>query len=164
MKSEKGITLMSLATYIVLMLIVIAVLATVRMNFQSNIKEINKEGTEVSEISKFNMYFLQEVKKQGNKVNLVSNNEIVFTTGNKYVYKDNRIYLQNITDESSITIANDIIKCEFSKKIENGKDIVTVTIQAKNTNENINEYVLNNEEDYLYYEDEEAYTYNKNSI
>ena len=64
MKSEKGVTLMSLATYIVLMLIVIAILTTVSMNFQSNLKQINEQGTEVSEISKFNMYFLQEVKKQ----------------------------------------------------------------------------------------------------
>lgn len=157
MKSEKGVTLMSLATYIVLMLIVIAILTTVSMNFQSNLKQINEEGTEVSEISKFNMYFLQEVKKQGNNINSISNNEISFTTGNKYVYKANKIYLENGAQGTSIIIASDIIKCEFNNKIENGKDIVIVTIQANNTNETINEYVLNNEAIYFGYEDEETY-------
>lgn len=160
MKSEKGVTLMSLATYIVLMLIVIAILTTVSMNFQSNVKQINKQGTEISEISKFNMYFLQEVKKQGNNISSISNSEISFISGNQYIYKDNKIYLENITQGTSITIATSIIKCEFNKKIENGKDIVIVTIQAKNTNEITNEYVINNEQDYANYEDEETYIYN----
>lgn len=160
MKSEKGVTLMSLATYIVLMLIIIAILTTVSMNFQSNVKQINEQGTEISEISKFNMYFLQEVKKQGNNISSISNSEISFISGNQYIYKDNKIYLENITQGTSITIATSIIKCEFNKKIENGKDIVIVTIQAKNTNEITNEYVINNEQDYANYEDEETYIYN----
>lgn len=159
MKSEKGVTLMSLATYIVLMMIVIAILATVRTNFQSNLKEINQQGTEVSEISKFNMYFLQEVKKQGNKINSISNNEISFITGNKYIYRDNKIYLEDVTDGTSIIIASNIIKCVFDKSVENGKNIVSVTIQANNANETINEYVLNNEQVYTDYEDEETYIY-----
>lgn len=166
MKSEKGVTLMSLATYIVLMLIVIAILATVRTSFQSNIKEINKEGTEFSEISKFNMYFLQEVKKQGNRIDSISNSntEITFSNGNTYTYKNNEIYLQNATDGTSITIASNINKCEFNKKIENGKNIVTVTIRANKTEEITNEYVLNEEENYSNYEDEDTYIYNQNNI
>mgnify|MGYP003290963836 CR=1 FL=1 len=35
------------------------------MNFQNGIKDDSSKGTEIAEINKFNMYFLQEVKKQG---------------------------------------------------------------------------------------------------
>lgn len=166
MKSEKGITLMSLAIYIIVVLIVMSILMTVRSSFQSNVKEISKEGTESSEISKFNIYFLQEVKKQGNSIKSISesNDEISFTTGNKYIYKENKIYLENEIDKTSIIIANDISKCEFNKKIENGKNIVSVTIQAKNTDEIISEYVLSNEEFYTQYDNEESYVYNQNNI
>lgn len=165
MKSEKGVTLMSLATYIVLMLIVVAILATVRTNFQSNLKQMNDQGTEASEISKFNMYFLQEVKKQGNNIKEISDdkNEISFTTGNKYIYRNNKIYLEN-SDGTSIEVASNISKCKFNKKIENGKNIVIVTIQVGSADETTNEYVLDNEQSYSNFEEEETYIYNQNAI
>ena len=164
MKSEKGVTLMSLATYVVLMLIVIAILATVMTSFQSNIREINKEGTEFSEISKFNMYFLQEVKKQGNKIDSISNTKIKFSSGNTYTYENNEIYLQNQTDAASIILASNIIDCTFNKKIENGKNIVIVKIKTNKTGEITNEYVLIEEEQRSNYEDEDTYIYNQNNI
>lgn len=164
MKSKKGVTLMSLAIYIVLILIVVAILATVRTNFQSSVKQINEQGSQSSEISKFNMYFLQEVKKQGNNINSISSTEISFTSGNVYSYNNKKIYLQNEENDTSIEIAKDINNCNFEQKMENGKNIVTVTIQAKNTAQITNEYVLNNEENYFNYEDEETYINDENSI
>jgi len=71
MKSQRGVTLSSLAIYIVLIFVVLAILATVSLNFQTGIKDINSEGTEIIEISKFNMYFLKEVKMNGNKITLL---------------------------------------------------------------------------------------------
>ena len=68
MKSEKGITLTSLAIYIMVVIIVVGILATITVSLRSNIKDINKEGTSDIEIDKFNMYFLQDVKKQGNQI------------------------------------------------------------------------------------------------
>lgn len=155
MKSKRGVTLMSLTVYIMLMLIVIAILATVRANFQSNIKEISKEGTEVLEINKFNMYFLQEVKKQGNEINAISEDRIEFKTGNKYIFDsdDNIIYLNE-----NIKIAQDIETCIFSFKQENGKTIINVTIKAKNSDVQVKEYVLTNEKLIEIYEDESDYT------
>ena len=47
MKSQRGVTLTTLAIYIVLVFIALAMLATVTSNFQKNIKESNQEGTEV---------------------------------------------------------------------------------------------------------------------
>ena len=153
MKSEKGVTLMSLAIYIVLMMIVIAILATVRTNFQSNLNEINQQGAEFSEISKFNMYFLQEVKKQGNDIKSISNNEILFTMGNKYTFKNNAIYLND-----NINIAENIKDCIFSNDLVNGKKIIKVIIIVENIYAQEMEYVLNNENLVQKYEDEVEYT------
>lgn len=162
MKSEKGVTLASLAIYIVLIFIALAVLATVTSNFQSGIKEINQKGTEIAEINNFNIYFLQEVKKQGNKIISISDNEITFSTGKKYSFieDENAIYL--IETNANIKLAENIEVCKFSNNIIDGKSVITVTIKAKNTEQVTQEYVLNNGEITSNYEDEEEYIYNNN--
>ena len=153
MKSDKGVTLTSLAIYIVLMMIVIAILATVRTNFQSNLEEINQQGTQISEISKFNMYFLQEVKKQGNDIKTISDSEILFTMGNKYTFKNNGIYLND-----NINIAANIQECIFSYNLVNGKKTISVKIKTENTDMQAIEYVLTDETFTQRYEDEAQYT------
>lgn len=139
-KSQKGVTLTSLAIYIMLVLIIVGILATITASFQSNIKEINKEGTKNTEIDKFNVFFLKEVKKYGNEVDVISNNEILFTTGNKYTFKDDNIIYLN----DNIKIAEDIEKCVFSSSLVNGKTVITITIKAKDAEEKTIEYVLSN--------------------
>ena len=153
MKSQKGITLTSLVIYIMLLFVIVGMLATVTASFRSNIKEINKEGTKNTEIDKFNIYFLKEVKKQGNEIDKISDNEILFTMGNKYTFKDdNSIYLND-----NIKIAENIEKCSFSNKLVNGKTVVVVTIKARDSEEKEIEYVLNNESYSSPYQDENSY-------
>ncbi len=166
MKSQKGITLTSLATYVVLIFAVLAILATVTANFQSNIREINQEGTDIAEINKFNSYFLQEVKKQENGIKEIEENSIEFLSKNKYQFDNNSetINLVELDDNGNetktIKIAEHIKECRFSKKIQNGKNIITVTIKAKNTDEIITEYVLNTDGFTYKYDDEDSYIYN----
>lgn len=161
MKSQKGVTLTSLTIYIVIIFIVLAILATVTSNFQSGIKEINQKGTEASEINKFNVYFLQEVKKQGNDIIGINENSITFSTKNKYEYDSNKGIINLIEENKTIKIAEDIESCEFRKNIENGKTIVTVEIKPKNSDETSTiEYVLNSEKSDYKYEDEQEYTHN----
>lgn len=166
MKSQKGITLTSLATYVVLIFAVLAILATVTANFQSNIREINQEGTDIAEINKFNSYFLQEVKKQENGIKEIEENSIEFLSKNKYQFDNNSetINLVELDDSGNetktIKIAEHIKECRFSKKIQNGKNIITVTIKAQNTDEIITEYVLNTDGFTYKYDDEDSYIYN----
>lgn len=152
MKSQRGITLTSLVLYIMLVLIVLGILSVITASFQSNLKEVNKEGTKNSEVDSFNMYFLQEVKKQGNKINTISENEILFTTGNKFSFRENVIYLND-----NIKIAENIENCAFSDSLENGKTVITVIIKAKDAKERSIEYVLNSDEISSNYEDENNY-------
>lgn len=153
MKSEKGITLTSLVIYIMLVLIIVGILATITASFQNGIKEINNEGTNNSEVDKFNVYFLKEVKKQGNEIESISGTEILFKEGNKYTFKkDNSIYLND-----NIKIAENIEKCSFESNLENGKVVITVKIKAKYAEEREIEYVLSNQNDHSTYEDENDY-------
>ncbi len=155
MKSQKGVTLTSLGIYIVLVLIIVGILAVITANFQSNIKEIYAEGTNNAEIDKFNVYFLKEVKKQGNEIDTISDNEILFTTGNKYTFNnDNKwIYLND-----NIKIAENIESCIFSNNLEDGKKVITVTIKAIDAEEKTIEYVLGNEVIGNNYNNESDYT------
>ena len=71
MKSQKGVTLTSLVMYVALVIIVIGILSVITMSFRGNVKKIYTEGTANAEIDKFNVYFLKEVKKQGNGITTI---------------------------------------------------------------------------------------------
>ncbi len=155
-KSQKGITLTSLAIYITVVLIVLGILAVISGSFQGNLREIYAEGTNNAEIDKFNVYFLKEVKKEGNEINTTTNNEVLFATGNKYSFKaeEKSIYLND-----SIKIAENIEKCEFSRNTVNEKTVIIVTIKSLNGKEKTIEYVLNSNSYSTTYENEADYTY-----
>ena len=163
MKDQKGVTLASLTIYITLIFITLAILATVTSNMRSGIKNSGQEGTEIAEINKFNMYFLQEVKKPQNGIDTIINdiekNEISFTSGSKFTYKPNKscIYLND-----NIRIAQDIEGCEFSRTEENGKTIITVIIDPENADERVIDYVLNGVTYAQNYENEGNYVTEKN--
>jgi len=154
MKSQKGVTLTSLAIYVIMLIVITGILAIIISNYENNIRNIYKDGVNNSEIDKFNLYFLKEVKKQGNGINSISDNEIIFTTGNKYTFKDdNAIYLND-----NIKIAENIETCIFSSEdLENGKTVIGVTIKAEDGEEITTEYVLNNKSYFPTYENEEDY-------
>lgn len=158
MKSQKGVTLTSLAIYIVVVLIVLGILAVISGTFQGNIKEIYTEGTNNAEIDKLNVYLLREVKRQGNEISTISNNEVVFTTVNKYTFSSANqcVFLNN-----NIKIAENIEKCVFAKSTVNGKTVITLTIKAVNSEEKTMEYVLNSNTYNPSYEDESDYTNNE---
>ncbi len=158
MKSQKGITLTSLIIYVLVVIVVTGILATIMANFQSNLKEINGKASREAEFDKFNVYFIKEVKILGNKVSTISEakNEIVFESGNKYTFResDNSIYLND-----NIKISENIQRCTFSNSLVDGKDIVTVVIKVIDGEGRTIEYVLNNATSNLEYEDESYYVH-----
>ena len=109
------------------------------------------------------MYFLQEVKKLGNDITYINpeGTQISFSDGNTFTYNNEVIYLEK-SDDVTIKVADNITKCLFNKKLENGKTIAQVSIKANNSDEIINDYVLNNNENDYAYENEEEYTSNNN--
>lgn len=162
MKSEKGITLTSVVIYIVLVIASIAILSTIRISLQSNINEVNKEGIKNYEIDKFNMYFLEEVKKQDNEVVSINNDGtiITFKTGNIYMFESDSIKL--IEGDNNIIISRNIEQCEFSKIFMDGKEIIRVVIKIDNGETKTIEYVLNSDNTTYNYESEDEYSSNNN--
>lgn len=152
MRSNRGITLTSLIMYVALILIALGILAVLRSNFQSSVKELNQQGTNNYEFDKFNVSFLQEVKKDGNGISSVNASEIIFTTNNKYTFKDNCIYLND-----TIKIAENIDSLSFSTELIDKKIVIKVTVKPKKSEEKVVEYVLNNSESFSNIEDENSY-------
>ena len=58
MKEQKGITLVSLIIYIVVMIIVIAVMGTIVKQFYENTNEVQQDTEDILEFNKFNTYFI----------------------------------------------------------------------------------------------------------
>ncbi len=153
MKSEKGITLASLGIYIVVILIALITLTTITTYFRRNVNEFNTKTTMDLEFDKFNLYFIEEVKKTNNGIYETSSvTKLVFLSGNTYEFKENSIILND-----NIKIAERIDNCSFTWSVdENEKQIVTVEMTIGETTRT-NQYILSNQtnedlnnEDYIY--------------
>lgn len=135
MKSEKGITLVSLILYVVVMTIVLAVMSSIISSFYQNTDTVQGNVGEIVEFSKFNNYFLKEVKTKNNKVDKIDTNYILFSSGNSFSISNNAIYY------NSIKICNDVQSMEIkSGKDGNGEDetIINITLNFENFNKSIN--------------------------
>ncbi len=143
MKSEKGVTLISVIIYVIAMIIVIAIITTLTGYFYNNIN-ISTESQNINkQYTKFNSFFLEEVNKSGNII-IESDTEsenpyIIFSDKNQYTFiKQNKaIYFNNIK------IATNIEECTFETKIKNGKSIIIVKIKANDFTKTT-EYTLSN--------------------
>ena len=138
MQTEKGVTLISVTIYIIVMLIIVAVISVLTSYFYTNI-DINSANENLNQqYTKFNSYFIQEVNKKGNELLEIGETEnssgngiqkyIIFSSGNQYTYipENQGIYM------NQIKIAENITGCTFTSKNENGKTAITVTIEGDN--------------------------------
>lgn len=115
MKSQKGITLMSLTIYVIVFTLVIGIVATLTSYFYKNVMSFDETTKSYSEINKFNMYFLQDIKEDGvtilnfiqsedNKnigITLYNSNnyetyEYKFEENNKAIYRNGKLISKNI--------------------------------------------------------------------
>lgn len=171
MKSQKGITMASLGVYIVVSIIVVATLATIMANYKNSIKTMDNDAEYSSEYNKFNLYFLEEVKKpenssmeRANSIGTKENeyNSIKFKTGNEFMYKikEEILYLNKSTGEK-IKLIKNVKKCTFEfNDIDheaNGKNVIRVNIQIGGTTPKEYTYVLDGENSTNSYSTENGY-------
>lgn len=99
MKKQSGITLTALTIYVVIFMIVITIVATLTSFFYNNIINFDETTKSYSEINKFNMYFLQDIKEDGAQVvNFIeneSNDKIGITLYNSNNYQTNIYKFEN---------------------------------------------------------------------
>ncbi len=122
MNSSRGVTTTSLIIYVIAMLIVIGIIASITSFFYTNVTNLEDSSSNISVIEKFNMYFLQEVKNTNNDIVSVGERSITFLTGNTFTFQDNSIYL------NSSKICENINKLAFSVEEVNSKKVITVLI------------------------------------
>ena len=131
MKSEKGITLISLTIYVIAMAIVVGVIAIISTFFYSNMEDTDNIVSPMTEYTKFNSFFSDEVNHEG--IEVVScgttdngQNYIVFSNEVQYTYIEaNRAIYRN-----KVKIAKEIDNCEFAIDTNNGKRVVRVEFEA----------------------------------
>lgn len=68
MKNEKGITLISLIIYVILMTFVVAGVSAITSSFYNNMNEFDKTSESATSFAKFNMYFLNDIKAESAKI------------------------------------------------------------------------------------------------
>ena len=142
MKSEKGITITSLVIYVILLILVISILATVSSYFYSNVNRLTDMGKYVAEFNKFNMYFIEDVKNNTD-ILAVENNRIMFEDGTIYTFQDESVY------RNKVKICEDIYSMQFNENEEEDDNnftkrivIVNMAIKGSELFETSNEYVL----------------------
>ena len=131
MKSEKGITLIVLSIYIIVFSIIIVLLANLSSYIYSNIENINDSSVDISEINKFNMYFISDIKtnNQADVKTLSDNNQNtiqkIFEDGDVYSYvEDEKSIYKN---EQKIARNIEALNAEGYKK--NNKTYIQVSIE-----------------------------------
>lgn len=133
MKSQKGITLISLTVYVIVMAIVVGVVAIISTFFYSNINDTNVDINPITEYTKFNSFFSDEVNHANIKIldcdtTNDGQNYIVFDNGVQYTFiPENQGVYRN-----QVKIAKGVTNCTFTRNIQNGKDVVEVVFEAGN--------------------------------
>lgn len=117
MKNSRGITLTSLIIYVIGMVIVVSLIATLTSFFYKNVN-VDNISKDTTQYTKFSNLFLKEINKKDNNVVECKTIEedgqkvsyIIFSDGNQYTYKaKNKSVYKN-----KIKICKDVEECEFS--------------------------------------------------
>lgn len=129
MKNQKGITLTALTIYVIVFMLVIGIVATLTSYFYKNVMNFDETTKSYSEINKFNMYFLQDIKEKGVTIqNFIDDDEITLYNSNTYEtnvykFKNNAIYRNG----------NIICKNINSIKFNINKNILNILIETQGT-------------------------------
>ena len=124
MKSEKGVTLMSLVIYIAVATVVICAMGLLSSYFYDNINLIKTDSNYVVEYNKFNMFFVQDIKN--NTTADVTTDSITFADGTKYQYKDKKIYRND--EEIAVNVKNATFSSDTYKVNDITKNIIIVNL------------------------------------
>lgn len=123
-RNTKGITLVSLVIYVVIMLMLIAIIAVFKNNIDKNIDSMGEYTSLVPQINKVHMYMLGEVNIKDNKVlkRNSSGSYIEFSSGNSYMFSDGSLY------KNSVEVLSDIIGGSFQVETENNNEVLYVNL------------------------------------
>ena len=98
LKSQKGLTLTTVIVYIIGMVIVATIIGNITIFFYNNITSASSSARISVEHAKFNNFFIEETKKENNRIIKVESNKIQFASGALFTYDDvnETIYRDNV--------------------------------------------------------------------
>ena len=141
LKDNKAITLFALSIYIIVLMVILGILATVTNFFNNNLNIIKEASVNASYFDKFNVSFVNDVKH--NKEAKVEGNLIIFEDGTIYTYNenDNSIYRGKIKISENVKFFSATTKKILVDNV--AKQIINVNIvigESSNTvfDQNIN--------------------------
>lgn len=126
MKSEKGVTLLSVTVYVIGMTVAIAIISRLTAFFYSNTTDI-RDIEPVTEYTTFNTHFSEEANTPNIKILECESDYIAFDNGVQYTFvsENHSVY------KNKVKICNNIEKCTFEQGTdENDKTTVKVTIKV----------------------------------
>ena len=82
MKKEHGVTLISLIIYIIVLLFVLTIVTKLTSALYFNLHDMDKQSDAVVSISKFNMYFLNDIKNKPVTASVSGTDSIELTYSN----------------------------------------------------------------------------------
>ena len=142
MKSNKGITLVSLIMYMILTMMILGILIALATNFRENLSNMDTATMQDTEFDKLNLQLLKETKTENNFINVeqTTSTKLVFTNENIYTYvaSDKAVYLNNY-----IKVAENIESCNFEIEETGNKTKLTVTVKIDGV-QRTTEYLLRN--------------------
>lgn len=134
MKSERGVSLISLIIYLLTMTIVVAGVARISDYFYNNLNNNDNTLEANEQFVKLNAYITKEINLKGNVVKTIKNDEyIIFqNTGNQYTFTKSTgdIYM------NKAKICSNVKKCSFSYS----NNIITINLEMNNGTSYQNSY------------------------
>lgn len=135
MKNNRGITLTSLIIYLIGMVIVIGIIATLTSFFYKNINIQDIYYDTTTQYTKFSSIFSDEINTENNFVidcktsmdNGIKISYIIFSSGNQYTFnsENNSIY------KNKIKICENVDDCDFSYSFIDSKYSIKVSFKDK---------------------------------
>lgn len=124
-KNNNGITLISLIIYVVIMLMIIALVATFKTNIDKTLDSVGEYTSVVPQINKIHSYMLGETSLENNKIlkRNATGSYIEFSSGNNYSFAHNNLY------KNSIKILSSVDSCSFETGNENNNNVLYVNVQ-----------------------------------
>ncbi len=138
MKTQRGITLISLTVYIIGMALVVGMISLMSTYFYTNMGSMTNTMDPVIEYTKFNSFFSEEVNHDNIKVLACQNNYIVFDNAVQYTFiEENKGIYRN-----KVKIVKQVESCTFQTKIQNGKTVIDIHLKIGQDEEKKTSYTL----------------------
>ena len=131
MKDQKGITLISLIIYVILITLVVAGVSLLTSSFYKNVREFDNESDNVVSYTKFNMHFLNDIKEDKILIDEYQDNYIILVNEKDLGDVSIQYSIQNgALYRNKVKICDDIQDGKFSVDLPN--DTITVYLKIGN--------------------------------